>query len=63
MQPTQQKTQVSQPVMRPWEVSGMGLPRVFIQAYTREQARNEYRIRFHLHESRPVTATEFKDGS
>jgi len=64
MQPTQQKqqSQAAQPVNRLWDVSGMGLPRVFIKAYTKEQARNEYRIRFHLHESRPVSVAEYKDG-
>ena len=62
MQPTQQKQQPQQqqPVNRLWEVSGMGLPRAFIKAYSREQARSEYRLRFHLHESRPVNATEAK---
>ncbi len=64
MQPTQQKQpQVQMPVNRLWEVSGMGLPRAIIKAYTKEQARGEYRIRFQLHESRPVNASEYKDGS
>lgn len=57
MQPTQQKQQQPQePVNRLWEVSGMGLPRAFIKAYSREQAKSEYRLRYQLHESRPVEA-------
>ena len=65
MQPTQQKQQsqaAQQPVNRLWEVSGMGLPRAFIKAYSKEQARSEYRLMYHLHESRPVQAAEAKNG-
>jgi hypothetical protein len=50
-------------MMKAWEVAYGDLPRAFIKAYGREQAKNEYRIRYHLHESRQPIALEMKDVS
>jgi hypothetical protein len=63
VKPTTPEKTAATPTMRVWEVSYEGLPRSFIKAYGREQAKNEYRIRFQLHESRQPTAVEFKDVS
>lgn len=63
MKPTPSEKTSTLPTMKVWEVSYEGLPRSFIKAYGREQAKNEYRIRFQLHESRQPTAVEFKDVS
>ena len=58
---TSEKTVV--PTMKVWEVSFGELPRAFIKAYGKEQAKNEYRLRYQLHESRQPVAVEFKDVS
>ncbi|NBS69412.1 hypothetical protein EBT31_10940 [bacterium] len=58
---TSEKT--AMPTMKVWEVSFGELPRAFIKAYGKEQAKNEYRLRYQLHESRQPIAVEFKDVS
>ena len=60
---TSDKPVVATPMMKAWEVAYGDLPRAFIKAYGREQAKNEYRIRYHLHESRQTIALEMKDVS
>lgn len=51
------------PPLKTWEVSGMGLPRHYISAYGREQAKSEYRFRYQLHSSRSVEAVEASNVS
>lgn len=63
MIPTTSEKTAQLPTMRVWEVTYEGLPRAFIKAYGKEQAKNEYRIRFQLHDSRQPVAVEFKDVS
>lgn len=63
MKPTASDKTAPVPTMKVWEVSFDGLPRAFIKAYGKEQAKNEYRFRYQLHESRQPVAVEFKDVS
>lgn len=60
---TSDKPVVAAPMMKAWEVAYGDLPRAFIKAYGREQAKNEYRIRYQLHDSRQPIASEMKDVS
>lgn len=54
---------VKQLVLKAWEATSNGLPRLLIKAYTREEARSEYRSRVGLHTSRPVDLKEITDAN
>lgn len=54
---------VKQLIIRAWEAVSNGLPRLLIKAYTREEARSEYRSRVGLHASRPVDLKEITDAN
>lgn len=55
--------QPKQPVIKAWEAVSGSLPRLLIKGFTREEARREYRLRFQLHDARPVDVKEIADGN
>lgn len=55
--------QPKQPVLKAWEAVSGSLPRLLIKSFTKEEARREYRLRFNLHDARPVELKEIADGN